>query len=131
MASIRSHDTKPELALRRALRARGLTGYRCHAKDVPGRPDVAFTRWHVAVFVDGVWWHGHPDYFKPGLRGPYWDQKIARNVARDASVNAQLRERSWRVVRVWDVDVLSDPQQASSLVAAMVEEQRRCLERGN
>ncbi len=61
MAAIRSKNTKPELALRKALREVGATGYRLHRKDVPGRPDLAFIRWKVAVFVDGVFfWHGHP-----------------------------------------------------------------------
>ena len=103
MASIRGRDTKPELALRRALRAQGMRGYRCHVKAIPGRPDIVFPGSRVAVFVDGVWWHGHPDYFKPGRRGPYWDQKIARNVERDARVEEELRQLSWRVVRIWDV----------------------------
>lgn len=76
MSSIRKTDTKPELALRRALRRHGITGYRLHARSIPGCPDVAFTRWRVAVFVDGVFWHGHPDYFQPGTKSPYWDAKI-------------------------------------------------------
>src|SRR5688500_14100431 len=90
MASIHKTNTRPELALRRALRAAGVQGYRCHLRTVPGSPDVAFTRWRVAVFVDGVWWHGHPDWLPNGRRGPYWDEKIARNVARDHRVDAEL-----------------------------------------
>jgi len=84
----------------------------------------------IAVFVDGVWWHGHPDYFKPGLRGPYWDQKIARNVDRDAKVDEELRQLSWRVVRIWDVEVLKSPEAAASLVATAIEEQRRSPSEG-
>jgi DNA mismatch endonuclease, patch repair protein len=115
MASIRKKDTKPELALRRSLYAAGIRGWRCHA-HLPGSPDVAFTRWKVAVFVDGVWWHGHPDYLPRGRRGPYWDAKIAGNVARDERVNAELRAAGWTVVRLWDLDVLHDPQAAVGAV---------------
>jgi len=125
MASIKGRDTKPEIALRRALWAKGIRGYRCHLRAIPGSPDVAFTRWRVAVFVDGVWWHGHPDHFRPGARGPYWDRKIAGNIARDARVDEQLKELSWRVVRLWDVDVLGDPGGAASQVDRVMNEQRR------
>lgn len=111
MASIRKKDTAPELALRRALWRAGVRGWRCHAK-MRGSPDVAFSRWKVAVFVDGVWWHGHPDYLPRGRRGPYWDAKIAGNVARDQRVNAELATQGWTVLRLWDLDVLANPADA-------------------
>lgn len=115
MASIKKRDTVPELALRSALWASGIRGWRCHA-HLPGTPDLAFSRWRVAVFVDGVWWHGHPDHLPRGRRGPYWDQKIARNRAHDRIVNKTLRHLGWKVVRIWDLDVLSDPRGACDIV---------------
>ncbi len=127
MASIKGRDTKPELALRKALRAKGIRGYRCHLRGLPGSPDVAFTRWRVAVFVDGVWWHGHPDYFKPGTRGPYWDRKIAGNAARDGRVDKQLKHLSWRVIRFWDLEVMDNPARAAARVSRVVNGQRRRL----
>lgn len=124
MASIRKKDTKPELALRSALWAAGLRGWRCHAA-LPGSPDIAFGRYRVAVFVDGVWWHGHPDYLPRGRRGPYWDAKIAGNVARDKRVNAQLRTAGWIVVRLWDLDVLRSPDRAARTVTAALTRRAR------
>lgn len=109
MAAIRSTNTKPELALREALRGVGATGYRLHRRDIPGRPDLAFTRWRVAVFVDGVFWHGHPDHWKPELASSdYWRAKIARNIERDREADAALTNMGWRVVRVWDQEVKAD-----------------------
>jgi len=105
MARIRSKDTKPELALRRALYAAGLRGWRCHPKNVSGKPDVAFTRQKVAVFVDGRFWHGHPAYFTPGKSGRYWDAKIARTQERDRLANAALTQDGWTVLRFWDFQV--------------------------
>lgn len=106
MAAIRAKDTKPELALRQALRRAGATGYRLHRKDLPGRPDVAFIRWKVAVFVDGVFWHGHPDHWDPQkAASDYWRLKIARNLERDRAADTALAELGWRVVRFWDLDV--------------------------
>lgn len=96
------------MLLRRALHAAGHRGWRCHLKTVPGKPDVAFTRRKVAVFVDGRFWHGHPDYFTPGKSGAYWDAKIARTQERDRLANEALREAGWTVVRFWDFDVEQD-----------------------
>lgn len=112
MARIRSRDTKPELLLRRTLRELGYRGYRCHYDGVPGRPDVAFVRRRLAIFVDGAFWHGHPDYFTLGKSGPKWDAKILRNMARDREVNTRLFELGWSVVRFWDFEVLDDPIRA-------------------
>lgn len=109
MAGIRSKNTKPELALRNALRLAGATGYRLHRKDLPGRPDMAFMRWKVAVFVDGVFWHGHPDHWNPDkAASDYWRAKIARNIERDLAADAALIATGWTVVRVWDLDVKGD-----------------------
>jgi DNA mismatch endonuclease (patch repair protein) len=108
MAAIRAKNTKPELAVRRALYARGLRGWRCHLKHLPGKPDLAFTRWKVAVFVDGAFWHGHPDHFTPGQSGAYWDTKIARTKERDRLADEALSELGWTVLRFWDFDVLTD-----------------------
>ena len=107
MAAIRSSDTKPELALRAELRSRGLVGYRLHRRDLPGRPDLAYGRWRVAVFVDGVFWHGHPERFKPRTASDYWRIKIARTQERDAAANRHLQESGWQVVRAWDLQVHS------------------------
>jgi DNA mismatch endonuclease (patch repair protein) len=108
MARIRSRDTKPELALRKALWARGLRGWRVHAKALPGKPDLAFPRWRIAVFVDGRFWHGHPDFFTPGKSGAYWDAKIARTQERDRLANERLAEAGWQVIRLWDLEVERD-----------------------
>lgn len=109
MAAIRAENTKPELALRAALRQAGATGYRLHRKDIPGRPDVAFTRWGVAVFVDGVFWHGHPDHWNPGkASSDYWRTKITRNIERDRAADEALTKSGWTVIRIWDQDVKTD-----------------------
>jgi DNA mismatch endonuclease (patch repair protein) len=116
MASVKGRDTTPEIALRRALFAAGVRGWRCHRKNLPGTPDLAFGPDRLAVFVDGAFWHGHPDKYWPGRSGPYWDGKIARNQARDRRVDAELSERGWRVLRLWDFEVLADPARAATRV---------------
>jgi DNA mismatch endonuclease, patch repair protein len=105
MSRIRRRDTKPELLLRRAIWARGLRGYRVDDRRLPGRPDLAWTRKKVAVFIDGAFWHGHPSAFTHGKSGQYWDDKIARNIERDRLADAALKEAGWTVFRFWDFKV--------------------------
>jgi DNA mismatch endonuclease (patch repair protein) len=115
MAAIRAKDTKPELAMRRKLHAAGVRGWRCHVRGIPGKPDLAFTRWKVAVFIDGAFWHGHPDHFKFG-RGGYWDAKIARTQERDRIANETLQAEGWTVLRFWDFDVNQDLDKCAAAV---------------
>lgn len=103
MARVRTRNTAPEVALRRALFAAGVRGWRLH-RALPGRPDLAFSRARLCVFVDGAFWHGHPDYYH-GQSGDFWDAKIARNRERDERVNRELTERGWRVIRLWDFEI--------------------------
>jgi DNA mismatch endonuclease (patch repair protein) len=117
MAAIRSRDTKPELLLRRTLYAQGVRGWRLHRRDLPGRPDLAFGPPRVAVFVDGAFWHGHPEHFTPGRSGDYWDAKIARNRERDRDADAALAAAGWVVMRFWDFEVLEDAARCARLVA--------------
>jgi DNA mismatch endonuclease (patch repair protein) len=125
MSRIRSKDTKPEVALRRDLFRYGILGWRCHPKVVPGKPDLAFSRWRVAVFVDGRFWHGHPDFFTPGKSGAYWDAKIARTKERDRLANEALRGAGWRVIRFWDFEIEADLQRCVLDVVVAVETARQ------
>jgi DNA mismatch endonuclease (patch repair protein) len=122
MAAVKGRDTGPELALRRALYAAGARGWRCHRHDLPGKPDLAFARARLSVFVDGAFWHGRPDRYWQGRSGPYWDAKIARNQARDRRVDAELEALGWRVLRLWDDDVDRDPGAAARRVLDALEQ---------
>lgn len=116
MAAIRSKNTGPELALRQALRTAGAVGYRLHRTDLPGKPDVAFTRWRVAVFVDGVFWHGHADHWDPDAANDYWRAKIRRTQQRDRAADEALTELGWVVVRIWDIEVTGALRESVSRV---------------
>lgn len=121
MAAVKGKDTSPEVALRKALFAAGVRGWRCHYRGAPGRPDIAFVRRRVAVFVDGAFWHGHPSRHRPGRSGPYWDEKIETNIARDRRVDSELREKGWTVVRLWDFEVRKSLAEAVERVLAVLE----------
>ncbi|UPJ78805.1 DNA mismatch endonuclease Vsr [Bradyrhizobium sp. 183] len=103
MSGIRSKNTKPELAIRRGLHARGFR-FRLHPDNVPGKPDLVMPHYHAAIFVNGCFWHRHDCHlFKmPSTRPEFWSQKIERNVQRDAIVRQELEETGWRHFIVWE-----------------------------
>ena len=134
MKANRRSDTKPELALRRALHA---LGYRYRkdlrldlADGVRVRPDIVFTARRVAVFVDGCFWHCCPDHgSQPASNTWYWEPKLRRNVERDRAADAALGAAGWTVVRLWEheslegaiaavVGVVPRPRAAADGVAA-------------
>ena len=106
MKGNRSRDTLPELRLRSLLHGSGLRYRVDYPIVVSGqrvRPDMAFTRSRVAVFVDGCFWHGcdvHPKHSKTNV--PYWEAKISLNRARDAAQTAALGDAGWVVIRGWE-----------------------------
>lgn len=103
MSRIRSKDTKPEMLIRCGLHALGLR-YRLHDRSLPGRPDLVFSRYRTAVFVNGCFWHAHGCVlFKlPTTRLDYWKAKLAANVQRDRKAIQALHEARWRVLIIWE-----------------------------
>jgi DNA mismatch endonuclease (patch repair protein) len=104
MSRIRSRDTNIEMRIRRRLHRRGHR-YRVHAKWLPGSPDVVFTRWRVAVFIDGDFWHGYRFHEWQGKLAPQWRDKISRNRQRDRVRREELRSRGWNIVQMWEHEV--------------------------
>lgn len=106
MARIRSRGNRDtELRMILLFRLYGLTGWRRHL-DLPGRPDFAFRRQRLAIFIDGCFWHGCPQHFRmPKSRRDYWSAKIASNRLRDRRVTRELRRRGWAVIRLWEHDI--------------------------
>jgi DNA mismatch endonuclease (patch repair protein) len=113
MRAIRRANTKPEIALRSALHARGYRFRKDLRLDLNGgaraRPDIAFTARRVAVFVDGCFWHACPEHGRdPTVNEWYWAPKLRRNVERDRAADEALAAAGWRVVRVWEHVPLAD-----------------------
>jgi DNA mismatch endonuclease (patch repair protein) len=112
MQGNRRSDTKPELALRSALHALGYRYRKDFRIDLPQRrvrPDIAFTRRKVAVFVDGCFWHACPEHgSQPKNNEWYWSPKLVRNVERDRAADDALAQAGWTVVRLWEHVPVSD-----------------------
>lgn len=104
MQAVKSRDTKPEMMVRRLIHRAGYR-YRLHRSDLPGKPDLTFSRLRKIIFVHGCFWHGHD--CKHGLREPkenaeYWKRKITGNKERDAKQQAQLRAMGWDILVIWE-----------------------------
>jgi DNA mismatch endonuclease, patch repair protein len=127
MQGNRSRDTKPELAVRRAVHALGLR-YRVCSRPLPWArrtADLVFRKAKVAVFVDGCFWHGCPEHHAhPKVNGEYWKNKIMRNKARDEETTLELRKAGWIVLRFWSHVA---PERAAAQILAAVRSNRSIL----
>ena len=103
-------DTKPELLLRAALQEAGLTGYKLNWNGAPGRPDVAFPRKKLAIFVHGCFWHRcpHCHYPLPKSNREFWRLKFRRNKERDKRKRSELGKSGWKVLELWECEIKKD-----------------------
>lgn len=108
MAAIPGKNTSPELAVRRMLHSMGLR-FRLHRKDLPGSPDIVLSKHRTVVFVHGCFWHRHEGCrytTNPKTRQPFWFNKFNANVERDRRSTADLERLGWRVLVVWQCELL-------------------------
>lgn len=112
MQHIRSKDTGIEVKLRKALWERGYR-YRKNYTALPGKPDIVLTKYRLAIFCDGEFFHGRDWWvLKPKLEksenGQFWIGKIQRNMERDDEVDKALFFRGWTVIRFWGKEIMKD-----------------------
>ena len=111
MQHIRSMDTGIEILLRKALWHKGIR-YRKNYSKIPGKPDIAITKYKIAIFCDSEFFHGK-DWEELQLRllkgdnGEFWVKKIGRNRERDQEINKQLEFMGWTVIRFWGNDIIN------------------------
>lgn len=112
MKNIHSHDTKIEVLLRKELWKRGYR-YRKNFEGLPGKPDIVLTKYKIAIFCDGEFFHGKDwELLCPKLEksnnSQYWINKISRNRERDDEVNKKLLFQGWTVIRFWGNEIKKD-----------------------
>jgi len=124
-SKIHGKNTKPELFIRKALWRNKLRGYRLWPNLVPGRPDICFTKYKIAIFVNGCFWHRCPKCNPPfpKTHEDFWREKFAKNVARDHIKNELLEEQGWKVFTVWECEIKNYPEQTlRRLIDAITQE---------
>ena len=135
MKNIRSKDTAIEIRLRKALWQKGYR-YRKNYKELPGCPDIVLTKYKIAIFCDGEFFHGKDwEVLKPRLEqsnnSQFWINKISRNIERDDEVNKKLLFLGWTVIRFWGKDIKKKTEECVKVVeeeifAIKMEESKRC-----
>lgn len=120
MSAIHSKDTDIELRLRKALWHKGYR-YRKNVKALPGKPDIVFTKYKLAIFCDAEFWHGKDwgtlkSKLLRGKNPEYWVPKIERNRERDTKAEQELRFMGWTVLRFWREEILKDLPQCIQTV---------------
>lgn len=122
MSRIRSRGTKPELVLRKSLFALGFR-FRLHKKNLPGKPDLVFSKYNSVVFIHGCFWHLHnncSDGRLPKSKLEYWAPKLNRNVERDLQHQTELGKLGWRVFVVWECQIKKDLNEAVQKTASFL-----------
>lgn len=112
MSHIRSKNTSIEVMLCKELRKRGY-GYRKNYKELPGKPDIVLTKYKIAIFCDGEFFHGKDwsnqrERILKGSNPEFWISKIERNMERDEEINKELLHLGWTVLRFWGNDIKTD-----------------------
>ena len=118
MSHVRGKNTRPEVIFRKELRTCGYVRHTLHAKKLPGRPDIFFSIYKVAVFINGCFWHRCP-YCKssmPKTHKAFWAKKFAANVARDKRKRAELKKLGIKSVVFWECQIKKN---APKLVARL------------
>jgi len=118
MSHIQSKNTKTEILFRKLLWKHGIR-YRVNYPQLPGKPDIVITRCHIAIFIDGDFWHGRDMtklYKQIKSNRGYWLPKIQKNKARDAEINDQLSEMGWLIYRFWESDVKHNPEKFLKII---------------
>src|SRR3546814_9724806 len=110
MLGIRGRNTRPEKLVLSALVAAGFR-FRLHHRVLPGRPDLVLAKGLTTMFINGCFWHAHPDcrFFRiPKSRRSFWLKKLEANRSRDAACTAALAGQGWKVVTVWECALRAD-----------------------
>lgn len=121
MRCVKGRDTRPELVVRRLLHRLGYR-FRLQRKDLPGKPDIVLPKWRAVIFVHGCFWHQHecPKATRPTSNAAFWNEKLDRNVKRDAENVQRLQEAGWRVFVAWECLIGTDEFE-SALVRFLTE----------
>lgn len=122
MAKVHLKQGEAECILAKRLWALGYR-YRLNYKKLPGSPDIALTKYKIAIFIDGEFWHGHNWEIKKGRlkrNRDYWIEKIEENIARDTRVDRELLNMEWRPVHFWSKEVIKNTDDCVKVIAELI-----------
>ena len=107
MSKISGKNTKPEIIIRKLIHSLGYR-YRLHKKELPGKPDIVFPKYHKVIFVNGCFWHGHSKCSRsklPTTNQNFWTNKITGNKKKDKSNYTRLKKLGWNYLIIWQCEI--------------------------
>lgn len=110
MSNIKSKNTLPELAIRKALTKKGVR-YRLHVNTLPGKPDVVISKLKKVIFINGCFWHQHNGCKRkvmPKTNKDYWRPKLNKNAKRQEEDIKKLREENWKTYVIWECELKNE-----------------------
>ena len=121
MSHIRSQGTLPERIIMKELRKRKIY-FAKYVDSILGKPDIVFRRKKVIVFIDSDFWHKHPKRFiMPKTNIEYWSKKINHNVERDLFVTKSLADQGWKVIRLWEYDIMHNIDRCMKIILESID----------
>lgn len=117
MSRIRSKNTKPEMIVRKVLTKLGHR-YRLHVKQLPGKPDIVFSKKRLAMFINGCFWHQHQGCKRqslPKTNTEYWHNKLQRNIEKQKKDTEELRSLEWNVTTIWECETRNEEELTTRL----------------
>lgn len=121
---MKSRNTKPEILIRKSLTELGIS-YRLHRRDLPGTPDIVFSRYRLAVFVHGCYWHRHAGCSLAKTNRQVsleWVDKFNSIVKRDLIVKERIRQLNWRIYVAWECKILTNPLGEAQKIVRLLED---------
>lgn len=110
MSRVKSRDSGIEIIFRKKLWKSGFR-YRKNSSKYFGKPDIVFNRYKTVIFIDSCFWHGCPKHLRmPSSHQEYWKAKITKNKKRDSEINLYYRKNNWRIIRLWEHDIVENLQ---------------------
>jgi|SRR3989338_3361711 len=119
MSRIKSKNTEPEVLIFNLLKIRGIK-FKKHY-SIPGKPDIAFPKLKLAVFIDGEFWHGRNFSDWKDTISPFWLDKIGKNIIRDRKNFRVLKKDDWIILRLWGRDIVKNPEKAIQRIIKLLE----------
>lgn len=119
MSQIKSKNTKPELIIFEILKKEGYKFEKHY--NISGKPDIAFPKLKLAIFIDGEFWHGKNFSEWKEKISPFWTEKIGKNIIRDKKTFKLLKQEGWIVLRLWGKDVIKNPKKALLKIIKLLE----------
>lgn len=124
MSHIKNKDTKIERVLRKALWDKGFR-YRKNYKELPGKPDIVLTKYHIVIFCDSEFFHGKDfDHLREQLikfnNSDFWIDKIQKDMKRDLEVERILKSQGWVVIRFWGKEILKDTDSCVRVIEEII-----------